>query len=284
MRKMSRFLAAAAIAVAAVPTAAGAGGNIFLTGHDTDLHGFFGSPSAIVAMQADVNFVRNGSSLPLLVFDKGTNELSGLLTTLGVPYTAIDPTIAGNITDSLFDPTVYSAFAVASNVDCGGCDLFASDVANIATHGSAIADFFNAGGGILGFAAADDPLGYAYVPEAAANAGGNPPSNGFVETPAGLAAGLLAENGDPTHNFFPTPGTGGLSSAYQVAEVNGDNVESVFIKNGSIICTGEDCVITGGGGAVPEPGTWAMMLFGFGGIGVAMRTRRGRKALTTQLA
>ena len=27
-------------------------------------------------------------------------------------------------------------------------------------------------------------------------------------------------------------------------------------------------------GAVPEPGTWAMMLFGFGGIGVAMRRRR----------
>ena len=58
---------------------------------------------------------------------------------------------------------------------------------------------------------------------------------------------------------------------------------SVFIKNGSILCTGEDCVIRGGG-AVPEPGTWAMMLFGFGGIGVAMRTRRRRKALTTQLA
>jgi hypothetical protein len=29
---------------------------------------------------------------------------------------------------------------------------------------------------------------------------------------------------------------------------------------------------------VPEPSTWAMMLFGFGAIGVAMRTRRGSKA------
>ncbi|GAA3892328.1 hypothetical protein GCM10022276_09370 [Sphingomonas limnosediminicola] len=284
MSKISRFLATAAFAVAVVPTAAGAGGNIFLTGHDTDLHGYFGSVSAVAAMTADVNFVRNGSSLPLLVFDKGTNELAGLLTSLGIPYTAIDPTIASNVTDSLFDPTVYSAFAVASNVNCGGCDLFASDVANIATHTSAISAFFNAGGGILGFAAANDPNGYAYVPEAAANAGGNPPSNGFVETAAGLAAGLVAENGDATHNYFPTPGTGGLSSAYQVAEVNGDNVESVFIKNGSIVCTGDDCVITGGGGAVPEPGTWAMMLFGFGAIGVAVRTGRRRKALKTQRA
>jgi hypothetical protein len=28
------------------------------------------------------------------------------------------------------------------------------------------------------------------------------------------------------------------------------------------------------GGAVPEPGTWALMLLGFGGIGVSMRRRR----------
>jgi len=31
---------------------------------------------------------------------------------------------------------------------------------------------------------------------------------------------------------------------------------------------------TPGGAPVPEPGTWAMMLLGFGGLGVAMRRRR----------
>jgi hypothetical protein len=31
--------------------------------------------------------------------------------------------------------------------------------------------------------------------------------------------------------------------------------------------------------AVPEPGTWAMMLVGFGSLGVALRVRK-RKALT----
>lgn len=35
-------------------------------------------------------------------------------------------------------------------------------------------------------------------------------------------------------------------------------------------------------GAVPEPATWAMMLLGFGGIGIAMRHRR--KPVLTQLA
>jgi hypothetical protein len=35
--------------------------------------------------------------------------------------------------------------------------------------------------------------------------------------------------------------------------------------------------------AVPEPGTWAMMLVGFGAMGVAMRRRR-RDAMLTQMA
>jgi hypothetical protein len=29
-----------------------------------------------------------------------------------------------------------------------------------------------------------------------------------------------------------------------------------------------------GGGNVPEPATWALMVIGFGGLGVAMRSRR----------
>jgi len=34
---------------------------------------------------------------------------------------------------------------------------------------------------------------------------------------------------------------------------------------------------TPGGAAVPEPASWAMMLLGFAGVGVAMRRRRSRK-------
>ena len=42
-------------------------------------------------------------------------------------------------------------------------------------------------------------------------------------------------------------------------------------------CTREGCPVpTQFGNPVPEPATWAMMLLGFGGIGMAMR--RGRKA------
>jgi hypothetical protein len=35
----------------------------------------------------------------------------------------------------------------------------------------------------------------------------------------------------------------------------------------------------GGGGGIPEPATWAMMLAGFGGIGAMMRRRRSTSAL-----
>jgi hypothetical protein len=40
-------------------------------------------------------------------------------------------------------------------------------------------------------------------------------------------------------------------------------------------------LITGG---VPEPGTWALMLLGFGGIGMAMRRSRKAKPALRQIA
>jgi len=39
----------------------------------------------------------------------------------------------------------------------------------------------------------------------------------------------------------------------------------------------------GGGGAVPEPATWAMMLVGFGAVGAAVRRRR-RRPMFPQMA
>ena len=165
--------------------------------------------------------MRNGSALPVLVLDAGSELTNAAIATLGAAnVVSMLPTA---VTDANFNASLYSAFAVASEFTCGGCDNTPADNAAIATHLAAIGAFVTAGGGVLGFAGAADPLAYAYVPTAAANGGGNPPSNGFVETAAGNAAGLLAENGDPTHNFFPSPGTGGLSGLFQVAEVNGSN-------------------------------------------------------------
>jgi hypothetical protein len=51
-----------------------------------------------------------------------------------------------------------------------------------------------------------------------------------------------------------------------VYRVNGNGTISAFGP-----ATSSRAAVTG---AVPEPSTWAMMLFGFGAIGTAMRTRR----------
>lgn len=268
MLKRTLAMTAIAASCATAGTAMADGGNIFLTGHDADLHMYYGSASAKAALTSELAFVRNGSLLPMLTFDAGVQLTSGL-TTLGISFVNFDPS-SMLYNSATFDATKYSAFAVASHQACGGCDNTSAGLAHLATFSSAIASFFNAGGGILGLSGATDPLAYAYVPQAAVNPGGTPPRTGFVETPDGIAQGLVAENGDPTHNYFGTPGLGGLSAAYRVAEVNGSNNESLFVKGGAIVCTGAGCGIVPG---VPEPETYAMMLLGLGVIGFLARRR-----------
>jgi hypothetical protein len=234
---------------ALLPTTHAAAGNIVLTGHDADFHAAGGSASAFAALKSEMTFARNGSALPVLTLDAGS-ELTSALTTLGISFTNVLPTA---VTDANFNHSTFSAFAVASEQSCGGCDNSPADNAAIATHLSAIAKFVTAGGGIVGLAGATDPKAYAYVPTAASNGGGFPPSSGFVETAAGTAAGLVAENGDPTHS-----------------------IETVFVSGASIGCTGPSCTITT---AVPEASTWAMMLLGFAGLGLTAYRRKSKLAL-----
>ena len=50
------------------------------------------------------------------------------------------------------------------------------------------------------------------------------------------------------------------------------NSNATGLSNAALFQTGQ--------GAVPEPATWAMMLLGFGAMGVSLRRRRGTQALT----
>ncbi len=68
-----------------------------------------------------------------------------------------------------------------------------------------------------------------------------------------------------------------LDTDYNVT-VSGGSANGFF---GSATITGGTGVLRGStiAAAVPEPGTWALMLVGFGAIGVAMRRRRARKPI-----
>lgn len=64
---------------------------------------------------------------------------------------------------------------------------------------------------------------------------------------------------------FIAPSAGMYNFTMSYGECCGPPARLAFTLNGAPV-----------GGAVPEPATWAMMLLGFGGIGMAMRRRRAR--------
>ena len=97
--------------------------------------------------------------------------------------------------------------------------------------------------------------------------------------------------GAPLHLIFTLSGTGLSSASFtSQSETAGGASHDVFfgadlrqtLATGAVItgpagateCFTRECGGGGGQGGVPEPATWAMMILGFGGVGVTLRRRR----------
>jgi len=279
-----------AAGVLAMTDAPAQAGNIWMTGHDADLHCHFGDQCNHFGVAVD--FARIGApdpTKPILVLDRldlDVVEALGQATAMArnsvegagnpFPYVVMDPRGAAFAAEPLL-VSVYSAIVIASDITCGGCDLneFGStpDSDAINARAADIASFFNAGGGLAYMSGASNrDVYYGSIPVGATAAAVTAP---FTLTGDGLAIGLLDPadtNCCPTHNSFELPGVG---SPLVVAETDENGkAETLFLRGGTII---DD----GGGGctgfcpppSVPEPSTLMYLASGLLGMGLWGRRR-----------
>ena len=109
------------------------------------------------------------------------------------------------------------------------------------------------------------------------------------------AAEFNLENGDPSSFLVTLTDSGGDTFSQTLSKLNGSNIFNILAPAGTTY-TSATFTSTGGGfadlkqlrvtlaTAVPEPATWAMILLGFGGIGMAMRRRRSGRGALMQVA
>jgi uncharacterized repeat protein (TIGR01451 family) len=206
-------VAAAAVAVAigshAVPAGAATGANFIATGHDMDLHCSGGETNECAYLKIVVDKVRNGSTLPILALDHGS-ELTDALAAAGeAPVTSVDPDDAAALNAVAFTAAgapKFSAIITASDSTCGGCDNTTTSIANINARAGDFKTFFNAGGGILALAGADDRgTYYNFVPLPNVTAAAVSPP--FTVQPPGATLGVTDAmvNCCATHNSFNNP-------------------------------------------------------------------------------
>jgi hypothetical protein len=137
-----------------------------------------------------------------------------------------------------------------------------------------------------------------YVPGSISSPSGNITTNASLTT--NLAANNLVlapeHNDDPnvmnlmwTYTGPDVVGTpagitfGGLQARSTFGPGALDGFSTLTFKNAENITLGTNVYTTGSVTVpvVPEPSTWAMMLFGFGAVGAAMRRRKGKAARVT---
>ncbi len=216
------------------------GANFIATGHDMDFHCAEGTTSECNYFKIVVDKVRNGSSLPILALDQGTEVATALVNAgySSADVVTVDPSNATvfnatPFTDGAGNP-LYSAIITASDSTCGGCDNTPAGESNINARASDFTTYFNHGGGILALAGAENySTYYNFVPLTGVT--GVAVTYPFTVTSDGTALGITntMANCCATHNSFVPP-----SSPFVILENDSatptPNAETIAAFNASI--------------------------------------------------
>lgn len=237
----------------AANTAGGAGGNIYLTGHDVLLHGGQNNYDAVILdflrgagtsseiVKADYDIAVVGSGVGFANFS-GASGFTGLASGSAIPLTG---TLSGYGSATYFktgsgldwtDILSRDALVILSHTNCGGCDLSTPGSNEINAQSADIATAVNAGMDIWGLSGATLSTYYDFLPPGAV-ASGVPigGSSGFTATGDGVAIGIQNNmiNGFPTHNRFAS-----FDPVFTVYETRGSEIISLGVQS---------AVISGGG-------------------------------------
>lgn len=270
----ARLLAAASLALGLTLGAAQAG-PVFLTGHDPDFHAQ-SSVGAQNLLRTGLSYATGGTYnggvskflwvesflAPPSGFLVGANGLTAIGLTQGVNYDRVDAAGLGAVNFAN-----YSAIAVASSF--GGM-LTAAEINALIARNTDIANFVNAGGGLLALAECSPTSGFCnannvtpstalfgFVPVIVSAVATAPP---YSVTPFGASLGLTnGDVNDPTHNSF--------------GQIGGLNVVDTDAAGVPTTLAGNVRIDNGGFTPVPEPAALLLLASGLAGLALVRRRR-----------
>jgi hypothetical protein len=290
---MSKRLLAGMLVLSAAAAAPAQAGVYILDGTDSDDHGSATATAnedgwlyiqkALEALATSSSLTRPQRVIAALGADPGTTaaqalqssvNLSSILTSAGWTVNLINNAELTNFfngSGTVNTSNVGMLYIPSSSGDVFG-GISGSEEATLTTFATQIDAFLGSGGGLLshthgyGWLSALVP-GLTVVDDS---------DTGITLTAAGNANFPGLTNADlstgPYHNYFTNTGP---------VPVLGVGEAGTRLAGRAVIIGGVGGSVTNPGnpGAVPEPATWAMMLFGFGAVGYSMRSRKvGYKA------
>lgn len=251
----------------AIASPAQAAGTIILEGSDAiGYHCSLGNASACTYMNQTWDALRGSDARPVAFVGETTFGLGAIVANSdpGDIVTLANLGVAGSLSQ-------YSAIYFTAD---GGC--CSSDPANISGRQADLTAYY-ASGGTIEISDYDGSSGWDFLIGGSGHGAfvSGIGSDSEIVTALGLANGFTQPDalGTWSHQAYEKAHFASLGFTFSFYDYGPDTNYSMLLSNGR--------TITGGGGfGIPEPGTWALMLIGFGGLGGMLRYRRRQEMAT----